>query len=768
MTMATSISELQTLLEARINSANINSTAVFEGLKDKVETVTKQSVDFLQHQMTVNEALHNKVALMTAKMEELNAKMSGAERDMTKVDEWSKTVNDSLSQQRKEYGVLRGGMDVLWNDQVAARKDIKAMENSGGGASQGPDGQHPRNKKELQFAKTGRPKEHGFGGERHKWKAFKSEVVNWASGMYPHAKAYLDWAAGATESIEGGPDNIDITDGGVVSHCLSGEALAELRGFANQFRRELYSFLTEGSEAQELVEGLDQSQGLEAWRLLEAHCKPRSGHRTVGSLRELVSPAVAASNSEVPRAIVAWEAKIKEHKAKTGSDVFADESSKMSVICMMCPGEMGTHFTQKLHDYVGAKGYQALKHDISSYADMLPGKAKRGGNSMDVDYVQVWDEWGEEHWLPTPKQEEADEEEEHKELFAFYKGKGKGKGKDGGKGGKGGWGWSPSGGKGKGKGDGGKGGGQKDKSKELCGYCGKAGHYQRECNKSQQDWDNGCWKTRAEREKERQGKGVGVLAEETPKETQMLGFEKDLGALCQEGAKTPVVGDFVVMSRGQKKNLRKGKRQQQPRLETVLEGPPGLDCKLFNFELLEEAEQSLSSLGLAAEPRVLSLSSGLTKLPITIDSGAAASVLPSGWLPEYKALETPESKAGVHYVAADGKRIPDEGGKRLNVVLENGCKRNMKFNIAKVNKALGSVGKICETGHRVVFDDINGSFIEELSAQGTPMTGTRQPLRKEHGVYVLDTWVAPPSASGRASAVEPEGSSRTSGFSRQG
>ena len=69
----------------------------------------------------------------------------------------------------------------------------------------------------------------------------------------------------------------------------------------------------------------------------------------------------------------------------------------------------------------------------------------------------------------------------------------------------------------------------------------------------------------------------------------------------------------------------------------------------------------------------------------------------------------------------------------------------MKFNVAAVNKALGSVGKICEAGHRVVFDDAHGSFIEELSAaDGKPIPSSRQELRKDNGVYVLDVWVAPP------------------------
>ena len=84
--------------------------------------------------------------------------------------------------------------------------------------------------------------------------------------------------------------------------------------------------------------------------------------------------------------------------------------------------------------------------------------------------------------------------------------------------------------------------------------------------------------------------------------------------------------------------------------------------------------------------------------PLCIDSGAAKSVMPSTWLPEYVAKESEASKAGVYYVAANGEKLPDKGEKCLNVITDEGMKRTMKFAVADVTKALGSVGEICATG----------------------------------------------------------------------
>ena len=72
----------------------------------------------------------------------------------------------------------------------------------------------------------------------------------------------------------------------------------------------------------------------------------------------------------------------------------------------------------------------------------------------------------------------------------------------------------------------------------------------------------------------------------------------------------------------------------------------------------------------------------------------------------------------------------------------------MTFQVAKVNKALGSVSKIVANGNRVIFDQ-RGSFIENT------WTKDRIWLREDNGVYVLDMIVAPPENGWKSGFTRP-------------
>ena len=59
----------------------------------------------------------------------------------------------------------------------------------------------------------------------------------------------------------------------------------------------------------------------------------------------------------------------------------------------------------------------------------------------------------------------------------------------------------------------------------------------------------------------------------------------------------------------------------------------------------------------------------------------------------------------------------------------------LNMQVAQVKKVLASVGKICGAGNRVVFDDEEGSFIENKK------TGKKTWLVKRNGVYYFEMWV---------------------------
>ena len=65
----------------------------------------------------------------------------------------------------------------------------------------------------------------------------------------------------------------------------------------------------------------------------------------------------------------------------------------------------------------------------------------------------------------------------------------------------------------------------------------------------------------------------------------------------------------------------------------------------------------------------------------------------------------------------------------------------MTFQAAPVDRALGSVKRMCSSGHMVVFDD-DGSYVLNK------MTGEVNWMREESGNYIMDLWVMPNKGQG--------------------
>ena len=98
--------------------------------------------------------------------------------------------------------------------------------------------------------------------------------------------------------------------------------------------------------------------------------------------------------------------------------------------------------------------------------------------------------------------------------------------------------------------------------------------------------------------------------------------------------------------------------------------------------------------------------------------------------------ETEASRSGLNYASATGDPIPNLGEQVLPLLTQEGSLRSMTFQAAPVDRALGSVKKMCRSGHRVVFDD-DGSYVLNKTS------GEVNWLREENGNYMLDTWVMP-------------------------
>ena len=124
------------------------------------------------------------------------------------------------------------------------------------------------------------------------------------------------------------------------------------------------------------------------------------------------------------------------------------------------------------------------------------------------------------------------------------------------------------------------------------------------------------------------------------------------------------------------------------------------------------------------------------RVSMAVDSGAAETVIPYKLVRSYPIRETEASRAGLNYASATGDPIPNLGEQLLPLVTKEGTLRSMKFQAAPVSRPLGSVMRMCKSGHRVVFDD-DGSYIENK------LTGEINWLREENGNYMLDVYILP-------------------------
>ena len=140
-------------------------------------------------------------------------------------------------------------------------------------------------------------------------------------------------------------------------------------------------------------------------------------------------------------------------------------------------------------------------------------------------------------------------------------------------------------------------------------------------------------------------------------------------------------------------------------------------------------------------------------LSLAVDSGAAESVIPHTLIQDHPIRETEASKNGSNYISATGEPISNFGEQRLPLISRKGSTRSMTPQAAPVDRLLGSVKRMCQAGHKVVFD-IDGSYVLNKTTKEVKW------LREENGNVMLDMWVIPGSWLTDSVSDMTEGSSR--------
>ena len=126
---------------------------------------------------------------------------------------------------------------------------------------------------------------------------------------------------------------------------------------------------------------------------------------------------------------------------------------------------------------------------------------------------------------------------------------------------------------------------------------------------------------------------------------------------------------------------------------------------------------------------------------ITVDSGAADDVLPRRILRKWMKMRQSEAcRLGVHDVAANGARIPNEGDVEFGFEDKDGKEHSWVFQIAEVDKVLASVSALVDSGHRVTFDrddktGVDPSFITNKN------TGQSIRMRRDRNVWTIDAFL---------------------------
>jgi hypothetical protein len=124
-------------------------------------------------------------------------------------------------------------------------------------------------------------------------------------------------------------------------------------------------------------------------------------------------------------------------------------------------------------------------------------------------------------------------------------------------------------------------------------------------------------------------------------------------------------------------------------------------------------------------------------LTVTADSGAGNHITNREDIGGYSKLiqPSPGSVAGKGFIAADNKKILNQGqvSLRLQGEQEGDPLVNSMFQVADVNRPLMSIGKICDAGHRVVFEADKAEVISKRTGK-VVMTF----VRKGGGLYTAE------------------------------
>ena len=119
-------------------------------------------------------------------------------------------------------------------------------------------------------------------------------------------------------------------------------------------------------------------------------------------------------------------------------------------------------------------------------------------------------------------------------------------------------------------------------------------------------------------------------------------------------------------------------------------------------------EPTISLMETSASPSSINVAENWVDIEIIValDSGSQDHVCAEEDAPGYDLLQSEGSKSQQCFIVGDGGRLPNMGEKKLNLEPEDSANAiSSCFQIARVTRPLMSVGRICDGGSKVVFEE---------------------------------------------------------------
>ena len=161
-----------------------------------------------------------------------------------------------------------------------------------------------------------------------------------------------------------------------------------------------------------------------------------------------------------------------------------------------------------------------------------------------------------------------------------------------------------------------------------------------------------------------------------------------------------------------------------------------------NTRTCPESEPKCTGIGLLqSEMEEVNAMTGPPVFPfeVVLDSGAAEHAVDAVDAPGYEIQDSPGSKAGACFIAANGEKISNQGQVNLKLKSDEGAGLQSTFQVCKTHRPLWSVGRICDSGCTVTFDSTGARITHKSS--GKQLCS----FQRSQGLYVSTLQLANPT-----------------------